>query len=169
MQTSLIIKSTTANGDASKAVTDVNAAVENHICHEFGRQANALTTHVFKGVNRVQKTDLDETKRTPTLSLAQSSIPVADILAARATAAYGVSVDINYDGDGKLFIPDLSVTNSAGIPFVPTVRNGKLFIVAMANLTTAHNAYEVAHLNFSLQASEGKTCNAVSTTFTLTK
>ena len=150
MQTSLIINSTTANGDASKAVTDVNGDVENHICHEFGRQANALTTHEFQGVNRVYKTDLDETKRTPTLTLAQNSIACADIIAAQSTDAYGVFVNINYDGDGKLFLPDLTLDNSTVCPFVPTVRDGKLFIVAMAGLTTSHKAYELANLNFTL-------------------
>ena len=170
MQTSLIINSTDANGNAAKSITDVNGDVENHICHEFGRQANALTTHEFKGVNRVDKTNLDENKRTPTLTLAQSSIPVADILAARDTSAYGVYIDINYDGDGKLFVPDYTFTVvNFSIPFVPTVRDGKLFIVAMYGVDSTYAAYNNARLEFTLQASEGKTCNAVSTTFTLTK
>lgn len=161
-QTSLSVISATSDGDVTKSITDVNPNAEIAACHEFGRQLTALSTHEFKGVNRIEKTELDApNKPSPSIALGQASIAAADILAARDTPARGVYVDFTYVGDGELVIYNPGFDENLLGLFVPEIRNGKLFITAAYGLDSSNEKYSKAKKEFKFLALEGKTYKRV--------
>ena len=163
MQTSLIINATDTSGAVTKTVTDVNSNTPGSVAHEYGRRLTALTTNNFVGVNRVDKEKLDANKTTPTLTLSKASDSNANIVAAIASNDW-YTVDITYDGDGKLSVDAMAdgEHSSYGMPLVAKINeNGQLAIGGVkVNFDTI--------LGFTVRASETDTCNSVTATFTTT-
>ena len=168
MQTSLIINATDSNGTLTKTVTDVNSQTPGSVAHEFGRKINALSTNTFVGVNRVDKELLDGTKTTPTLTLSKNADTLANIF--HATDASGsYTVDITYDGDGKIsadFMAEPTGDEPRTMPLTWGINaDGQLVIVGIHVERGIPNFFGGT---ITVRASATDTCNPVTATFTIT-
>ena len=106
-QTTIVYNATALVGkDLSKSITNVNQEAGAGVLENFATGINALTTNVYKDAFRIDKTNLDEGGEpvTPTLTLGESTVTHAQLLAACETAPFSYLVDINYNGDGKLSV-----------------------------------------------------------------
>ena len=90
----------------SKSIANANPDAADGTLNAFATKLNALTTNNLITATRVVKTNLDELEpepepveqTTPTLTLAQTSIPWSQI------KGQVKLVDINYTGDGTLYV-----------------------------------------------------------------
>ena len=170
---SVVFNATSTLGkELTKSLTNINRNAGAGTLDTFASKLNALTTNDYDGATRIDKTDLDDTtvKTAPTLSLAQTSISFADVKAACQTAPYGLLVDINYNGDGKVYAkhplpePEQTIYYCCGHKVVYVDGAPKLFLNTVAD---TYNTRDFVYTG-AVAASETDAFAAAEVTFTIT-
>lgn len=176
----VVYNSTSTLGQAStKSLTHINPDAGNGVLEGLASRVNALSTNIYGGATRIDKTDLDAeptTKTTPTLTLARPSISVGDfkteVQTAKQAAPFGILVDINYNGDGSLHVK--SAFNNAvgdiadayvGAKIIYVDGAPKLWLTLPAG---ADNSAFSSSTKFTVLADETDTCNPASVIFNFT-
>ena len=167
----VVYNSTSTLGQAStKSLTHINPDAGNGVLEGLASRVNALSTNIYGGAARIDKTDLDAestAKTTPTLTLARPSISVGDFKTIRQVVEY-----INYSGDGTLHVK--SAFNNADSDIADAYVGAKIIYVDGAPklwLTLpagADNSNFTSSTTFTVLADETDTCNPASVIFNFT-
>lgn len=165
-------------GKIQRSYPDINVNASGSALYEFSQQLNALSTDTFVEADRLFKINLDTEdygsgaveKRTPTLTLGQSSVQEANVHdEVGRTEPYFYLFDITYDGDGDLrvgFENTLARTKGSSLYVDAGFRilevNGAPKLGVLVN-----NRLEGENASVTVFAEETATCERVSTTFTV--
>ena len=143
----LKITSTKSGDRITTTINDVNPEATNAQLAQLGTKFNALTSNTYEESNRVTTINVDTepgggAKPTPTLTLSQSSIALADVSAIGTSPAITPRISITTNSDGTPYIR-YATTGTSSDQFYYIVMTGANEFTPLkgANASTAQTIY----------------------------
>ena len=130
----------------SKTIENINPAARNATLAQFGEKIADLTTNTYQKTDRITKVNCDTepgggTKPTPTLTLSQSSIALADVSAISATPAINPVITITTNSDGNIYIRYTSTGSTNSTLYYVLMEGTQFTPLKGANANTAQTIY----------------------------
>ena len=142
----LKITSTKSGDRITTTINDVNPEATNAQLAQLGTKFNALTSNTYEESNRVTTINVDTepgggAKPTPTLTLSQSSIALADVSAIGTSPAIKPRISITTNSDGTPYIRYATTGTSSDQMYYVAMFGNQFTPLKGANASTAQTIY----------------------------
>ena len=130
----------------SKTIENINPAARHATLAQFGEKIADLTTNTYQKTDRITKVNCDTepgggVKPTPTLTLSQSSIAIADMNSISSAPAINPVITITTNSDGRPYIRYTSTGTTNNTLYYVVMFGNEFTPLKGANANTAQKIY----------------------------